>query len=212
MSPRRQGLPRINTVKKAAVMQSYRLILASSSPRRIELLRAMGLAAETITSNADETNSGSPQSIAMENARRKVMTVYNAITPAHPTPYVLGADTIVVLDGVVYGKPLSENDAARILSILQGRSHEVVTGVCVAHGQAIQTAYETTHVQFAAMTSREIRAYIATGDPMDKAGAYGIQGMMRMYVESISGGYDNVMGLPTALTRRMLLGMGLEWI
>jgi septum formation protein len=193
-------------------MQSHRLILASSSPRRIELLRAMGLAAETITSNADETNHGDPQSVAIENARRKAMAVHSVITPSHPDAYVLGADTIVVLNGVVYGKPLSEDDAARILGILQGRSHEVVTGVCVAHGQTVQTAYEITRVQFSAMTDLEIRAYIATGDPMDKAGAYGIQGMMRMYVESICGSYDNVMGLPTALVRRILLSMGLEWL
>ncbi|GHU67674.1 septum formation protein Maf [Clostridia bacterium] len=189
-------------------MQNHRLILASSSPRRLELIRAMGLQVEQVTSNADEIAEGEPIQLAMENARLKA----EAIRAAAPDAYILGADTIVVLNGTVYGKPRDEDDAARILRILQGRSHEVITGVCLVHGQSVETAYDRTSVRFSPMTEREIRAYIATGDPMDKAGAYGIQGMMRMYVESVQGSYDNVMGLPTALVRRMLVGAGLEWV
>jgi septum formation protein len=168
----------------------------------------MGLDVEQITSSAVEISEGEPAPLAMENARRKAVSVSAAV----PGALALGADTVVILDGTIFGKPRDEADAARMLGILQGRGHDVVTGVCLARGQAADTRYERTAVRFASMSEREILAYIATGDPMDKAGAYGIQGMTRMYVEGIRGSYDNVMGLPTALVRRMLLDAGYEWI
>ncbi|MDR0397375.1 MAG: Maf family protein [Oscillospiraceae bacterium] len=185
-----------------------RLILASSSPRRWELLRAMGLDAEQITSSAVEISDGEPRWLAMENARRKAVSV----SADDPDAFVLGADTIVVFGGAILGKPIDEDDAARMLGMLQGCEHEVITGVCLARGKSSDTRFGRSSVRFASMTEREIRAYVATGDPLDKAGAYGIQGMMRMYVEEIRGSYDNVMGMPTALARRMLLDAGYEWI
>ncbi|GHU73017.1 Maf-like protein [Clostridia bacterium] len=188
-------------------MQPYPLILASASPRRAELLRAMGLTIDVITSNAEEIDSGEPTQLAIDNAFRKAQAVH----ADHPDAWVLGADTIVVLDNKVYGKPRDYDDAVRIITALQGRPHEVVTGVSLAACDRVYNDYERTQVIFAPMSEREIAAYLATGESMDKAGAYGIQGMMRMFVESIHGSYDNVMGLPTALVRRMLNNAGFVW-
>ena len=177
-----------------------KLVLASGSPRRAELLGAMGLEFSVMVSDAAETSEGTPTEIVMANARQKALAVRHM-----SEALIIGADTIVVLDGVIYGKPSDEEDAARMLAALSGRTHEVYTGVCLTGGEGVELCeVSVTRVTFGDISQEEIRRYIATGDPLDKAGAYGIQGVARMFVERVEGSWDGVMGLPTALVRHML--------
>lgn len=179
------------------------LILASGSPRRRELLAQTGRLFRIIVSDADEIETAdmSPTEVAVHNARVKALAVA-ANVPDSAT--IIGADTIVVLDGCVFGKPADEEDARRMLSDLSGRTHQVITGVCLVHGEQCTTFAETTNVCFKELTTSEIDAYIATGEPLDKAGAYGIQGAASAFVDHIEGDYDNVVGLPVARLERAL--------
>ena len=150
----------------------------------------------------------SPTEVAMHNARVKALAVA-ANVPDSAT--IIGADTIVVLDGCVFGKPADEEDARRMLSDLSGKTHQVITGVCLVRGEQCTTFAETTNVYFRELTAGEIDAYIATGEPLDKAGAYGIQGAASAFVDHIEGDYDNVVGLPvTRLERALDLESGNE--
>jgi septum formation protein len=185
------------------------LILASSSPRRRELLQTLGLTFSVITSEVDETTSPelTPAEVVEQLALRKAGAVAEKVSGG----VVLGADTIVVLDGHILGKPADEPDAYRMLSALQGREHTVYSGVALidaASGRS-ESAYNATRVRIRAMTDREIRAYIATGEPMDKAGSYAIQGIGSIFVEGIVGDYFTVVGLPLNVTARMLARFGL---
>ena len=153
-------------------------------------------------------------------AREKAQVVFdqltqgNAMQAANPAPSalplenlaVLGADTTVTLDGLILGKPEDERDAARILRMLSGRSHRVITGVALQTHNSVEVAAEVTAVQFLTLSDREIAAYIATGEPMDKAGAYAIQGVAARWIPRVAGCYFNVMGLPLALVATMLEG------
>jgi septum formation protein len=123
---------------------------------------------------------------------------------ASASEIVLGADTVVVLDGHILGKPVDEADALRMLQLLSGRRHEVVTGVCLRHSRGIISHAERTGVGFATLSDREIKSYIATGEPMDKAGAYAIQGLASKFIERVEGCYFNVVGLPIAFVYRSL--------
>lgn len=125
-----------------------------------------------------------------------------------PRDVIIAADTVVSLDGEVLGKPLDEEEAFTMLSRLSGRAHNVFTGVTVMCGKKIFSEYERTFVRFREMNEREIRAYIATGEPMDKAGAYGAQGLGSLFVEGIDGDFFNVMGLPVCRLNKMLQGLG----
>ena len=172
-------------------------ILASGSPRRKRLLQQLGLQFTVHVSDADESFDANltPAEIASQIAARKVEVVSNA----HPTSLTLAADTIVVLDNEILGKPVDEQDAIDMLTRLNGRKHTVFTGLALAHptsGRLI-TAAEATDVHFGDMTNEEIIQYVGTGSPMDKAGAYGIQDDQgALFVSKVEGDYYNVVGLP----------------
>ena len=176
------------------------LILASSSPRRQELLTQMGLPYQVFSPEVDEHQTGSPAEVVRALARRKAL----AAAHAHPNAAVLAADTLVHVAGELLGKPADADDAARMLQMLSGRWHEVVTGVCLAVDGVTDTQHATTRVLFTEMTEDEIRFYCDSGEPMGKAGAYAIQGLGGMFISEIHGSYTNVVGLPTALVRQML--------
>jgi septum formation protein len=186
-------------------------VLASASPRRQELLKNAGINFVVKPANIPEVRhpGEAPQIFAERMAREKARAVF----VGEKDEYVLGADTIViggatgvspVNSDLVLGKPESEQDAARMLRLLSGRKHHVITGVCLVAANFEDVRSETTAVHFAAMSDAEIRDYIATGEPMDKAGAYAIQGAASRWISTIEGDYSNVVGLPVALVLRML--------
>ncbi len=188
------------------------LVLASASPRRQELLRNAGITFTVYPANIPEQprRGENPCKCAERLAREKALAVFRQ----HPANFVLGADTIVVVDGEILGKPRDEADAMRMLRLLSGRTHQVTTGVCLAGSlrtgnQKLETGFEdtrseTTLVTMTTLTDEDIRSYIATGEPMDKAGAYAIQGIASRWIPRIEGDYFNVVGLPVALVYRML--------
>lgn len=170
-----------------------KLILASASPRRIEMLQQYNIAIEVKPASIKEffNESDPPEKIAMDLAYQKALSI--ALVREE---LVLGADTIVVVDNKILGKPQDENEAYDILETLSGREHRVITGISLIKGQKKIIDYETTFVKFRKLKKRQILEYIATSEPMDKAGAYGIQGYGRILVEKINGSYSNVVGLP----------------
>ena len=171
------------------------LILASASPRRQELLQQIGCDFRVFVSHAEElSESGvSPEKLATENARRKAEDVASRDTTGLP---VLGADTVVAVDATILGKPKDEEDAARMLRLLSGRRHFVYTGVALVYHGATYTSVVQTAVWMDKMSDEEISAYIATGEPMDKAGAYAVQGIAAKFIPKIEGSFSNVVGLP----------------
>ena len=181
------------------------LILASASPRRRELLTQAGYTFTVRTADLAEVTRPGEDAIRFTTrlAREKAEAVAAAL-PTDEAALVLGADTVVVVDGAILGKPRDAADAARMLRALSGRTHQVITGVCVLQGERRQCAAEVTHVCFRALSDEEIDAYVATGEPLDKAGAYAIQGRAGQWVPRISGCYFNVVGLPLALVSSML--------
>ena len=170
-------------------------ILASASPRRKELLARTGLNFTVIPSAITETITESvPSDIVMELARQKAMDVWK--NHADMRDVVIGADTIVVYKDEILGKPADEAEALDMLSMLADRTHQVYTGVSIIQGTNINTFYECTQVTLYPIYREDLLRYIATGDPLDKAGAYGIQGDFSIHVKSIQGDYSNVVGLP----------------
>jgi septum formation protein len=182
-----------------------RLILASRSPRRRELLRGAGFDFDVRPSTVEETASPgeTPEEFARRAAREKALEV---AASAPPESLVLGADTVVVADGEILGKPANAPDAARMLRLLSGVTHRVITGVCIvrAPDRVEALAHETTFVTFRCLDEEEIRDYLASGEPFDKAGAYGIQGLASKFVTRVEGCYFNVVGLPVALVCDLL--------
>ncbi|HLX83103.1 MAG TPA: Maf family protein [Terriglobales bacterium] len=185
------------------------LVLASASPRRQELLRSAGIAFEVQPAHIAEKPL--PEEGAKECADRLAREKALAVARQRPQDVVLGADTIVVVDGQILGKPSDANDAARMLRLLSGRKHEVITGVCFVVGGQTLVSSETTLVTMSEISAQEITDYIATGEPMDKAGAYAIQGIASRWIPRIEGDYSNVVGLPVALVYRMLLGISSQF-
>lgn len=186
------------------------IILASRSPRRKELLGQMGLRGFKIVSpDVDERVEGNPSPAQMveELSRRKARAVAER---ADEDDLVIAADTVVALDGAVLGKPEDERGAFSMLSALSGNRHLVYTGVTVLRGERIVTGHEETAVTFRELEPDEINNYIATGEPMDKAGAYGIQGLGALLVSGIEGDYFNVMGLPVYRLGRILADFGID--
>ena len=186
------------------------IILASHSPRRRELLGQMGITEfQIISPDVDESVEPglSPAEMVEVLSLRKAGA---AAEKAGAEDIVIAADTVVALDGSVLGKPRGEADAFAMLSSLSGREHHVYTGMTVLQGDRAVTEHEETAVAFRALEPDEIWGYIATGEPMDKAGAYGIQGYGCVLVEGISGDYYNVMGLPVCRLARMLAGFGVD--
>ena len=179
-----------------------RIVLASASPRRLDLLRQLGLCPGVQPSEVDESSSErDPERFVQELARRKASRV--AATEAAGT-LVIGADTVVVRDGTILGKPKDSAATAEMLRSLQGRAHEVYTGVALLlAGETRERVFAAeTRVFVAAMTEDEIQTYVDSGEPMDKAGAYGIQGRFACYIEKIEGEYSNVVGLPLGALRK----------
>lgn len=185
-----------------------RIILASASPRRRELLEQIGLSFEVMTSHVEEKISSSePDRVVEELSRGKAKAVAeepvrDREADAEGALLVIGADTVVAVDGAILGKPADAEDAFRMLERLQGREHEVYTGVTLLYRAAgasewtVRSFHERTCVHLYPMTEAEISEYVDTGDPLDKAGAYGIQGFCARYVRGIEGDYNNVVGLP----------------
>ncbi len=181
------------------------LILASASPRRRELLGKMGLDFDVITADVDETMD--PQKAPQEEVARLSRRKAEAVA-AHPSQILVAADTIVVCDETILGKPRDEADAVAMLTLLSGKTHQVMTGVTVRQGTRVETAVEITDIHFRTLSQQEILAYVATGEPMDKAGAYGIQGLAGLFVTGIHGDYYNVVGLPVCRLAGMLRTFG----
>ena len=186
-----------------------KLILASQSPRRRDLLGQMGLEFTVVSPQIDEDAFTDPDPAALVRtlSREKALAVARAQAE---DALVIAADTVVVLDGQALGKPRDQAEAEAMLAALSGRSHAVYTGVTVCRGDRAATEAECTEVTFRALTAEEIRRYMATGEPMDKAGAYGIQGLGALLVEGIRGDYFNVVGLPVCLLGRMLADFGVD--
>jgi septum formation protein len=183
------------------------LVLASASPRRRELLTQAGFTFQIHPAHIpeDPLPNEDPIHYVTRLAQQKAQAVFDQLSPTHPNLTVLGADTTVTLDNQILGKPESTQDAARMLRLLSGRTHRVITGVSVVTANQIQTAAEITAVQFLTLSEAEIQAYIATGEPNDKAGAYAIQGLAARWIPRIEGCYFNVVGLPISLVATLLL-------
>ena len=190
-------------------MTAPRVVLASASPRRHELLNIIGIAHDVIPANIDESIRGgeSPRKHAERLAREKASSVSGRDSGV----VAIGADTIVLIDKKILGKPANTVDAGTMLSLLSGREHTVVTAVAVARGRKVCSAVEEVTVKFRKLTDDEIDAYIATGEPMDKAGAYGIQGYGATIVERIEGDYFAVMGLPLVRLISLLAELGVGY-
>jgi len=180
------------------------IVLASGSPRRAEILRTVRWPFHTCAVNVDESCVIGEDAVSYVErlAREKA----EAATPRRFSELVLGADTVVVVENEIFGKPLDNNDARRMLRDLSGRWHEVLTGVALVDGRTSRSivAHETTQVKFAVMSEDEINWYISTGEPMDKAGAYAIQGRGARFIEQIKGDYFNVVGLPVRLLYQLV--------
>ncbi|MDQ3951085.1 MAG: Maf family protein [Gemmatimonadota bacterium] len=186
-----------------------RVVLASSSPRRRELLALVGIAHEVMPADIDE--SYLPGETPARHAERLAREKASAVAAAVPDAVTIGADTIVVVDGDVLGKPRDAAHAAEMLRRLAGRSHRVITAVAAVWRGATAAAVEEVGVAFRPLTEREIAAYIATGEPLDKAGAYGIQGFGATIVERVDGDYFAVMGLPLNRLVRLFERLGLTY-
>jgi septum formation protein len=187
-----------------------RLVLASASPRRAELLRQAGLAFDVLPVEVDETPlpGESARQMVRRLAQEKARLAATRLEASRPgnAVLILAADTTVVLDGEILGKPADAEDARRMLRQLSGRTHEVITGIALLGlpGGTLRLADEATLVTFAQISDAEIETYVATGEPVDKAGAYAIQGGAARFVTRLEGSYSNVVGLPVELVKRML--------
>jgi septum formation protein len=205
-------------LKKVIHMQpeQHHLILASSSPRRQQLVGLLGLPYDIVVKPVDERihSDMSPEKVVRELALRKARAVFAEVRERKKGSIIIGADTIVVLDGTILGKPKDEQDAFRMLSSLQGRTHQVYSGVACIDTVSGKTVvdYCVTSVTIKPLSERQIRRYVQTGEPNDKAGGYGIQGYGALIVEKIDGDYFNVVGLPLSRLSDMLCEFGIEVI
>jgi septum formation protein len=182
------------------------LVLASASPRRQELLRNANIPFEVQPADIDEDPL--PNEPAQACAERLAREKARAIAQSRPNDVVLGADTVVVIDNQILNKPVDAPDAARMLRLLSGRTHRVITGVCLVVRGHCEVGSEVTSVTMSEISDEEIAAYVATGEPMDKAGAYAIQGRASRWIPRIEGDYSNVVGLPVARVYRLLRQAG----
>ena len=183
------------------------IVLASKSPRRQELLHLLGVEFKILTQNTDETMD---PALPPEDEVRRVSAckAQSVATLVSPGDIIISADTVVVLDGRVMGKPDSEDDAVQMLTALSGRTHRVMTGLTVRQDSRTESVTVTTEITFRSLSDREIRAYVKSGEPMDKAGAYGIQGGASVFVRHLNGDYFNVMGLPVCTLTELLRSFG----
>ena len=185
-----------------------RLVLASASPRRADLLRAAGIPFDVLPVDIDERfrHGEKPDDAVARLAEAKA----NTAAASHPDAVVLGADTTVVIRGEALAKPASEEDAVRMLRLLSGRTHDVLTGVCVCYGSRRLMHVEPTRVRMAQMSDAEIDWYVSTGEPFDKAGGYAVQGLASRFIEGIDGSYSNVVGLPISSVYELLKELGCD--
>ena len=190
-------------------MSVCRVVLASSSPRRRQLLNLIGIAHDVRPANIDE--SARPREVPRRHAERLAREKASAVATRDPDLVTIGADTVVVINRTVLGKPADGDEAARMLGLLSGREHLVITAVAVSRGKKLRSAIEEVRVRFRRLRDDEIQAYIATGEPMDKAGAYGIQGFGATIVERIEGDYFAVMGLPLVRLVGLLRDVGVNY-
>ncbi|MFL5585157.1 MAG: Maf family protein [Gemmatimonadaceae bacterium] len=190
-------------------MSSCRVVLASGSPRRRQLLDLIGITHEVRPSNIDET--ARPREAPRRHAERLAREKATAVARRDPDLITIGADTVVVINRKVLGKPVDDADAARMLAMLSGREHTVITAIAVSRGRKLRSAIEEVRVKFRRLRDAEIDAYIATREPMDKAGAYGIQGYGATIVERIEGDYFAVMGLPLVRLINLLRDVGVTY-
>ncbi|MDQ2920579.1 MAG: Maf family protein [Acidobacteriota bacterium] len=187
-------------------MLKEKIVLASKSPRRAEILRAVDWEFEAVAANIDETRRESEDAVSYVKrlAQAKAETVAEKISNRG---LVLGADTVVLIDGEILGQPRDDDDARRMLKLLNSKWHEVVTGVALIRGgnpPVVVVDHETTRVRFCDMSAHEIDWYVSTGEPRDKAGAYAIQGRAALFIEEIQGDYFNIVGLPVRLLYELL--------
>lgn len=184
------------------------LVLASASPRRAELLRQMGLVFTVCPVDIDETPipAEQPREYVIRLAHGKALAGYHAA--GDPGVWVLGADTSVVLDDCILGKPVDAADASATLRRLSGQFHTVITAVALANDAGCITRLISTQVRFRQLTEPQIQAYVATGEPLDKAGSYGIQGLGGIFIETLQGNYSAVVGLPVDITAQLLADQG----
>ena len=198
-------------MKQVSSMQSrmgdMQFLLASASPRRVQFLREAGYVFATRPADVPETPAAAeaPSAYALRVALAKA----KAVQADSPT-LCLGADTDVVLDGRILGKPQDADDAAAMLGALSGRTHQVISAVVVVQGVRVETALTFTEIEFVTLSAREIAAYVATGEPMGKAGAYAIQGAAARFVRNVRGSYTGVVGLPMAETCELLAQFGIH--
>lgn len=186
-----------------------KIVLASQSPRRRELLGRLGLEFTIETSQLDESgfSAGTPEELVQILSREKALW---AARRQEADTLVLGADTVVVLDGAALGQPQDEAQARAMLTALSGRTHQVCTGVTLCRGERVLSQTELTQVTFRSLSQEEIAAYVRSGEPMDKAGGYGIQGLGSLLVAGIQGDYSNVVGLPLCRLGQMLRAFGVD--
>ena len=192
-----------------------RIILASASPRRRELLERAGVNFEVIPASGEENRiSDDPKEAVQQLARDKAVSVMHTVEESEDGTIVIGSDTVVVFENKILGNPQDTEDAVNTLKKLQANTHQVYTGVSVWEKKekvwTEHTFYESTDVTFYPVSDEEIREYVATGEPMDKAGSYGIQGKCAIYVKEIHGDYNNVVGLPVARLYQELFAIGID--
>lgn len=182
-----------------------KLILASGSPRRAEILTSVGWEFTKHVADIDETehDGEAPADYVFRLAREKAA----AVADQYPCEFVLGADTTVVIDEQILGKPVDLDDARRMLTLLSGNWHEVLTGVAVVRDGDVTSGIQSTRVKFASMSEAEINFLAECGDPLDKAGAYAVQAQAALFIEGIEGDYWNVVGLPVSLVYRLVMGV-----
>jgi len=180
-----------------------KLVLASGSPRRAEILRSVGWDFVKDVPDIDETqlNGEAPEDYVLRLAERKA----RAIAASRPGEIVLGADTTVVIDGQIVGKPEDMADARRMIEMLKATSHEVLTGVAVVRDDSVTTGLQRTRVDFSRMSEAEVNFLVEKGNPLDKAGAYAVQAQAALFIDGIEGDYWNVVGLPISLVYRMVM-------
>ncbi len=193
---------------KSSNLQLPELVLASGSPRRSEILYSVGWKFRKIVPDIDESEipGEKPEAYVLRLAERKTAT----IAGMHGGSFVLGADTTVVVDGGIVGKPIDPADARRMITVLSGRWHEVLTGVALASGGKMVSGIQSTRVKFGAMSESEIDFLVEEGEPLDKAGAYAVQAQAALFIEEIEGDYWNVVGLPVNLVYRLFKKLKLQ--
>ncbi|MFH1033203.1 MAG: Maf family protein [Pseudomonadota bacterium] len=189
------------------LVEGQGLVLASASPRRREFLQRLGIAFQPAAARVDE--SLWPGEDALAGAQRLALAKAQALAPTWPGAAVLAADTLVTLGPEILGKPQSLEQARQMLELLSGQEHQVVTGYCLLEGQRQDAGLAVSRVRFRQLTSSEIEAYLASGEPLGKAGAYAVQGLGAALVDGVRGSYTNVVGLPLARVVELMLGLGI---